>query len=81
MEWPRYFVDDETTQFNLNFIYSIFIGTIRISDYTLSSSKTELHKPCTSHSVRRCVQLSLHACIWCNGTARHVRQTDDLPTS
>jgi hypothetical protein len=27
------------------------------------SSKAELHKPCTSHSVRRCVQLSLHACI------------------
>jgi hypothetical protein len=32
----------------------------------------EVHKPCTSHSVRRCVQLSLHACKWCNGTARHV---------
>jgi hypothetical protein len=33
---------------------------------------SEVHKPCTSHSVRRCVQLSLHACKWCNGTARHV---------
>jgi hypothetical protein len=42
---------------------------------------TELHKPCTSHSVRGCVQLSLHACIWCNGTARHVRETDDLPAT
>jgi hypothetical protein len=77
---PRYSRLQRQTQLSESSTVILFCGgrTVCIAQITLSSPRrkscaeyfsAELHKPCTSHSVRRCVQLSLHACIWCNGPA------------